>query len=207
MWWLILSLLLASVSVLLLWLLFSSSFAWLQLLLSLLLLLLLLLFVPDNALFAGVLTTFPCQKFGAFFPEASKNQSVFIYFVLFIFCFWFRFVSFLLFVLLSCRTFVWTGQWDQRDTGEVSGGICCILRRFNWIPRGCLLSWWASFNGEGDDADVDVDLAANALSVFLSNSRSHIVLHTRHICWYWCCPCVCMCIRENFSLVVLPICN
>lgn len=104
---------------------------------------------------------------------------LFILYYLFFFLIPFRFVSFLLFLLLSCRTYVWAGQWGRRDTGEVSGGIWCILRRFNRIPRGCLLSWWASFNGEGDD--VDVDLAANALSVFPSNSRSHCTPHTAHM--------------------------
>lgn len=184
---------------------FSSSFAWLQLLLSLLLLLLLLLFVPDDALFAGVLTTFPCQKFGAFFPDASKNQSVLIYFVLFIFLF-----DSVSFRLLSCRTYVWTGQWGRRDTGEVSGGIWCILRRFNRIPRGCLLSWWASFNGEGDD--VDVDLAANALSVFFSNSRSHCTPHTAHMYAYVLVLSLCMyvyakelnsCCIANLQLIII----
>lgn len=79
MWWLIQAHLLLSPLLLLFLLLLSSSFAWLlQLLLSLLLLLLLLLFVPDVAFFAGVLMTFPCQKFGALFPDARENQSVFV---------------------------------------------------------------------------------------------------------------------------------
>lgn len=123
---------------------------------------------------------------------------IFNLYYLFFFLIPFRFVSSLLVILFPCRTFVWTGQWDQTGLGEVSGGIWCILRRFNWIPRRCLLSWWVSLNGGCDD----VDLAANALSVFLSNSRSHIVLHTRHICWYWCCPCVCVCTKVFSSFCI-----
>lgn len=130
----------------------------------------------------------------------------------------FNFYSFFLFDSVSFRVFSCCIliflqdlrlDWAMGPTGlgEVSGGIWCILRQFNWIPRRCLLSWWVSLNGGCDDVDVDVDLAANALSVFLSNSRSHIVLHTRHICWYWCCPCVCVCTRKKLALFVLPICN
>lgn len=127
---------------------------------------------------------------------------------LFFFLIPFRFVSSLLVILFPCRTFVWTGQWDQTGLGEVSGGIWCILRRFNWIPRRCLLSWWVSLNGGCDDVDVDVDLAANALSVFfLIQGLTSYSTHGTYAGIGAVLVCVCVCVRKDLALFVLPICN
>lgn len=76
------------------------------------------------------------------------------------------------------------------------------MKLFNRISRGCLLSRWMSSSGRGDD-DGDGDLAANALIIFGSNSRFHIVLHMgTYICWYWCwaAPAY-VCMQNNSALV------
>lgn len=214
MWWLIQALLLLSplllLFLLLLLLLLSSSFAWLlQLLLSLLLLLLLLLFVPDVAFFAGVLMTFPCQKFGALFPDARENQSVFV-----VYCrlhqILFRFVFFSFF--LFRRTFVWrgwvypTGQWDDEAVGgksQVGSGVYwdnSIGFRVGvfFLLGGCLLL-------------MDVVMAKATATViwrqmlwlfsvliqgfFTSYSTRHIHMQVLVLC----CPCVCVCVAKELS--------